>query len=144
MHSYLFGIEKQLCSFISTSVINHFRRTVTDECIILTLKSDKTLSVYVFSDFICVNYADESDEFDISNKSRLLPVLENIGGFINELMTGALIYERVYYGHVQTKYRITLINKITKRKINLRDTVVTSQYSSDEPRLTIREKLFFF
>ncbi len=145
MRTYLCKIEKQLCNFISTSVIHHFSRTVTDECIILTAKSSHPLSVYVFCDFICVNYADESDEFDIdiSSTSKLLAVLETIAEFINELMTGALIYERVYYGHVQTMYRIILINRITKRKINLRDTVLTSQYSSTEPRLVIREKVFF-
>lgn len=140
--SNLSVIEKHLYSFLSTGVIRCFKRTVTDNCIILTSRSPCTLSVYIFSDLICVNYADECDEFDIGT-SKAQSTLETAGRFINELMTGAVICERVYYGHVQTSYRMTLVNKITRRKISLRDVVVNTDYSPDEPRLVIREKLFF-
>ncbi len=143
MNNYLCQIEKQLRIFISTSIDRSFFRTTADDCIILSTHSLNPITLTLFSDTICIDFADEYQEFDISNSTKLLPVLEKIGAFINELMTGALIYERVYYGKTQTICRVTLINKITKRKIHLRDTVLTSQYPHNVPRLIIREKLFF-
>ncbi len=140
--SNLFTIEKHLCEFISSSVNRHFKRIVKDNCIILTSNASNTLSIQIFSDLICVNYADVCDEFDI-HASKLHSELEIIGTFINEIMTGAIICERVYYGRTQASYRLTLVNKITKHKINLHDTVVNDKYSSKEPRLVVREKLFF-
>ncbi len=144
MDPCLLDIERLLFRFISPSVIRCLSRSAGDDCIILTARSSNTLSICLFSDMICINYADEYEEFDICSKSKLLSTLDTVGSFINELVTGVLIYEKVYYGTVQTKCRVVLSNKVTKRRINLRDTVVTSNYPTDKPRLVIHENIYFY
>ncbi len=143
MRNYLSEIENILYGFMSTSVARRFSRTTTSDSIILCLRSRCDLSVYLTRNYISISYAGEYEEFDITDISDVSNVLELVGSFINELATGALIYERIYHGHVQTKCRVTLVNRISHRTISLRDTVLTSRYTQNEPKLILREKIFF-
>lgn len=143
MHNYLCKIEKQLRVFISTAINRNLFRTVTDDCIILSTHFSNSVNLYLSCESICIDFADEYREYDISDTSELLPVLDAIGTFVNELMTGALIYERVYYGNIQANCRVTLINKITKRKTNLRETVLEYNHPVNAPKLILRQKVFF-
>ncbi len=139
----LIDIEKQLRSYLSASVLRQFSRSVTKDAVILSANSHHELSVSLLHDCICIHYADEHQYFHYSDDMDISDVLESIGIFINELMTGTLIYERIYYGRVQTKCRVTLVNRISRRRVHLRDTVISSGHTKNAPKLVLHEKIFF-
>lgn len=143
MISQLIEIENQLRRYLSAPVRRHLQRFVSEDSVTLSAKPPCELSVSLFCDCICVQYADECQYFRYSDNMDFSDTLESIGIFINELMTGTLIYERIYYGRVQTKCRVTLVNRISRHRVHLRDTVINSGHAQNAPKLVLHEKVFF-
>ncbi len=143
MYGQILEIENQLREHLSSPVRRRLYRSETDDSVMLSANTQYELSILLSCDCICVSYADEQQYFHYSDSEDISDIIELIGIFINELMTGTLVYERIFYGHVQTKCRVTLINRISRHTVHLRDTVTASRHAKNAPRLVLHEKVSF-